>query len=412
MVTTRNQNSRNDGNGPTLAEFAELLRVAREELEKTQAELRNVTAQRDAFARVIQDSADTYPHRNRRDVERSPTHSGVGATPSNRPIHRRDVEAPHGNEDGNGGGRSAAFEYGNFMKCKPESFKGGHDPVVNLRWLSQMEVVFESCDCSEEKKVLFASRMLKESALDWWNGRKAALGTDYISKMTWNSFFKLFEAKYCTPRDKIVMEREFLTLKKGDKLVEDYVTAFYEKLQFCAHLCPDELTIITRFIGGLPAEYRGLCRTKTTMNDVIDEAKHIEDDLKLKGKKEGNSEWKRKNEEDTGSSKKPKNGSSYEGKEDKKASKWCSSCRAFHDGMCSEKTRRCDKCGKLGHIAPNCKDKSRCYKCGETGHLIADCPQRKDDVKKDDIPKAKTRAYKMITTEDESDNEVPYKVVF
>jgi len=93
-----------------------------------------------------------------------------------------------------------------------------------------MEVVFESCDCSENKKVLFASRMLKDSALDWWNGRKAALSAEYISQMTWVSFSKLFESKYCTPRDKIVMEREFLTLRKGEKTIEDYVTAFYEKL--------------------------------------------------------------------------------------------------------------------------------------------------------------------------------------
>jgi len=427
MVTTRNQGGRVDGgeanasrsasrdgdDGPTVAEMAELLKNVSAELERTKAELQNVINQRDAFARVIEDAGDAYSDRRNRGP--SPTRSVTGATPRRGEeglVNPNRDKGPVVVQGGNGGGNNgSAFEYGNFLKCKPEPFKGGQDPVVNLRWLKQMEVVFESCDCSEGKKVLFASRMLKESALDWWTGRKAALGTDYIASMTWSSFSKLFEAKYCTPRDKIVLEREFLTLKKGDKSVEEYVTAFHEKLQFCVHLCPDDATTITRFIGGLPAEYRGLCRTKTTMNDVIDEAKHIEDDLRIKEKKEGSSGVKRKSEEDLNLSKKFRSDSNYEGKDDKKVGKWCSPCKAYHEGPCSDKTRRCNKCGKQGHVAPKCLDETRCYKCDETDHMIADCPQGRNDAREDDIPKDKARAYQMITMDDESDDEVFNKVV-
>ena len=45
-------------------------------------------------------------------------------------------------------------------------------------------VVFESCECPEGKKVIFASRMLKGNALDWWDTRHEALGVDYVDGMT------------------------------------------------------------------------------------------------------------------------------------------------------------------------------------------------------------------------------------
>nr|XP_043615895.1 uncharacterized protein LOC122587794 [Erigeron canadensis] len=83
-----------------------------------------------------------------------------------------------------------------------------------------------------------------------------------------------------------------------------------------------------------------------------------------------------------------------------KASHWCSACRAHHSGPCLEKTKRCDRCGKQGHVASSCKDKVRCYKCGEMGNLVADCPQKKDGTQK-----AKTRAYQMTTMEEEDDTK-------
>jgi len=203
------------------------------------------------------------------------------------------------------------------------------------------------------------------------------------------------------------MEREFLTLRKGDKTIEEYVTAFYEKLQFCGHLCPDEATTVTRFIGGLPADYRGLCRTKITMNEVIDEAKHIEDDMKYKAKKDGNAGSKRKFNGTTGSDKKFKGSSSNKGGNGQKGAPWCSSCKAYHNGACSEKTKRCDKCGKTGHATVNCRDKRRCYKCGSEDHQIAECPQKKNEEKKDNNPpKAKARAFQMTVEEARRNDEV------
>ncbi|KAI3754587.1 hypothetical protein L1987_54374 [Smallanthus sonchifolius] len=71
----------------------------------------------------------------------------------------------------------------------------------------------------------------------------------------------------------------------------------------------------------------------------------------------------------------------------------------------------CYSCGKPGHIATNCPNKSglRCYKCGELGHRIIECPTLKiftlvsiKDGKEKEAPKAKTRAYTLTTEEAKS----------
>ena len=86
------------------------------------------------------------------------------------------------------------FKFKTFLDCKLTEFKGSSNPVVTIRWLQEIEVVFESCDCPESKKVLFASRMLKGDVLDWWDTRWEALGTDFVANMTWESFKELFKS--------------------------------------------------------------------------------------------------------------------------------------------------------------------------------------------------------------------------
>jgi len=143
------------------------------------------------------------------------------------------------------------------------------------------------------------------------------------------------------------------------------------------------------------------------MNDVIDEAKHLEDDMKYKAKKDNNAGSKRKFDGSAGSNKKFNRGSTNKGGSDQKSAPWCASCKAPHNGACSEKTKRCDKCGKTGHATENCKDKRRCYRCGSDDHKIADCPRKKNEEKKDDNPpKAKARAFQMTVEEARRNDEV------
>ncbi|KAJ9557659.1 LOW QUALITY PROTEIN: hypothetical protein OSB04_012273 [Centaurea solstitialis] len=46
--------------------------------------------------------------------------------------------------------------YKAFVACKPPTYKGERDPVLVLRWIDEIEMVFETCRCAAEDKVAFA----------------------------------------------------------------------------------------------------------------------------------------------------------------------------------------------------------------------------------------------------------------
>ena len=46
--------------------------------------------------------------------------------------------------------------YKDFTACKPHSFKGERDPILDSRWIREMEIVFDTCKCAEKHKVIFA----------------------------------------------------------------------------------------------------------------------------------------------------------------------------------------------------------------------------------------------------------------
>ncbi|KAJ9536005.1 hypothetical protein OSB04_un000833 [Centaurea solstitialis] len=74
--------------------------------------------------------------------------------------------------------------YKAFVACKPPTYKGERDPVLALRWIEEIEMVFETCRSAAEDKVVFARSMLKADALNWWNVETGGKGaeTDYTTK--------------------------------------------------------------------------------------------------------------------------------------------------------------------------------------------------------------------------------------
>ncbi|GJU40450.1 putative reverse transcriptase domain-containing protein [Tanacetum coccineum] len=76
----------------------------------------------------------------------------------------------------------------------------------------------------------------------------------------------------------------------------------------------------------------------------------------------------------------------------------CEHCFTHHVGQC---TIKCHKCGKIGHKARYCKEKSvamgantqpiwTCYDCGEKGHIRNRCPKK---VKQEEVGEARGKAY-------------------
>ena len=58
--------------------------------------------------------------------------------------------------------------YKNFLGAKPPSLSGSPKPVEIIDWISEIEMVFESCNYSDKQKTVFSVRQIKIGVLSWW----------------------------------------------------------------------------------------------------------------------------------------------------------------------------------------------------------------------------------------------------
>ncbi|MFS7995487.1 hypothetical protein Hanom_Chr12g01118491 [Helianthus anomalus] len=78
--------------------------------------------------------------------------------------------------------------YKEFLACKPVEFAGNEGATTALRWLEKTEAVIKISKCAEEDKVMYASHLFKEEALEWWNTVLQAKGSDMAYAMSWEEF--------------------------------------------------------------------------------------------------------------------------------------------------------------------------------------------------------------------------------
>ncbi|GJV80212.1 hypothetical protein Tco_1516082 [Tanacetum coccineum] len=94
--------------------------------------------------------------------------------------------------------------YQDFMKCQPLNFKGTERVVGLIRWFKKMETIFHISNCLEQYQVKYATCILLNSALTWWNSHKRTIGTDADAAfaMSWRELMKLMAEVYY-PRTEI-----------------------------------------------------------------------------------------------------------------------------------------------------------------------------------------------------------------
>ncbi|KAJ9541625.1 LOW QUALITY PROTEIN: hypothetical protein OSB04_028131 [Centaurea solstitialis] len=100
--------------------------------------------------------------------------------------------------------------YKTFVACKPPTYKRERGPVIALRWIEEIEMVFETCRCAAEDKVVFARSMLKADALHLWNVETGGRGTEAVRTMSWKSFVAKFRSQFCPLAATKKMDEEFL----------------------------------------------------------------------------------------------------------------------------------------------------------------------------------------------------------
>jgi hypothetical protein len=98
-----------------------------------------------------------------------------------------------------------------FMSHKPPTFSSSLDPLHADDWLKSVEKMLNIAQCSDQKKVLYASGRLTCPAPDWWDSNTAA--HDAANAITWAKFATQFRNYHIPAGLMKIKKKEFLSLK-------------------------------------------------------------------------------------------------------------------------------------------------------------------------------------------------------
>ncbi|GJW98623.1 hypothetical protein Tco_0180431 [Tanacetum coccineum] len=116
--------------------------------------------------------------------------------------------------------------YKEFINCQPSYFNGTKGAVNLIHWFERTESVFSRSKCAEEDKVTFATRILTNNVLSWWNAYTQPIGIEQANRITWTELKSLLTNKYC-PRTKVKkMEDKFYNLVVKENDLKTYIRRF------------------------------------------------------------------------------------------------------------------------------------------------------------------------------------------
>ncbi|GKD80755.1 putative reverse transcriptase domain-containing protein [Tanacetum coccineum] len=267
---------------------------------------------------------------------------------------------------GDGNGRDGNSGDGNGGNGNPN--ENNREGVVGLiRWFEKMETVFHISNCPEKYQVKYATCTLLNSALTWCNSHKMTIGTEAAFAMSWRELLKLMTEVYCLRNEIQKMESEpwNLTVKNND--LDAYTQRFQELTMMCTKMVP---------------------RRRIRLQDVVRIANNLMDQ-KLKRYAVKNDENKRileVNQRDNRGQQPPfkrpnVGGQNVEtaytaGNNERKPYNeplpLCNKCKLHHEGPCTMRCRKCNKCGRQGHYRSDCpklKDQNRGNKAGNKNEV-------------------------------------------
>ena len=298
---------------------------------------------------------------------------------------------PPQNVAGNNGIRYVTVKQ--FRELGPPEFLGKPDPLKAEAWIKHVEKIFDVLKCQDEQKVQFASFMLRGEADHWWESLKRVYPG--AIEMSWEEFKEFFYEKYFPESIRHMKEVEFIKLEQKDLTVAQYEAKFAELSRFAPHLVDNEERRTRIFLRGLRPNIRTHLITLKLRSyaDVVDRAQLWERDSDM-NRLEAERQLREKNQERAHGT---HNNNGFRGNNHlmrtrrdeqrrEEINKVDFKKRRFNNDRGQSSTTvpapnsetrsvvTCYRCGKVGHISPNCTQASKaCYNCGREGHIARDC---------------------------------------
>nr|GEW15320.1 putative reverse transcriptase domain-containing protein [Tanacetum cinerariifolium] len=147
--------------------------------------------------------------------------------------------------------------YSDFLKCQPFNSKDTKGVVGLNQWFEKLESVFHKSNCIIACQIKFATCILQENALTWWNFHVKTISHEVAYEMTWKTLKKMMIDKYC-PRGKInKVEIKLWNLKVKGTDVVSYNQRFQELALMCGRMFHEESDEVEKYVDGLPDMIQG-----------------------------------------------------------------------------------------------------------------------------------------------------------
>ncbi|GJS11378.1 putative reverse transcriptase domain-containing protein [Tanacetum coccineum] len=277
--------------------------------------------------------------------------------------------------------------------------------AIELRsWFKKTESVFEISECAEGKKVKFYAATLEGPALTWWKTKVATMGLETVNQMPWTEMKQLMTAEFCLIEEIQRIEHEMVEPERVK--VDAYIRGLTDNIKGeVTSSKPADLNEAVRMAHKL-MEQKSQARNERILEGKKRKWENLQGgNSSGKGNQKDNSRQTLQNNQKQGNAR-----AMVTAPTDGKLP-LCERCFTRHVGQC---TIKCHKCGKVGHKARYCREKSvatganaqpiwTCYDCGEQGHTRNRCPKK---VKQEEVGEVRGRAYAIKDAEPKGPNVV------
>ena len=342
-------------------------------------------------------------------------------------VSKIQTDSPHGSVDSKADKPKSTFQFKHFMACKPLEFTGKNGATAMMNWFDAIELTFLQSGCPDELRTLNATGVFREKALEWWTTERNKRGNEVAHAMPWDDLKQLMKDHFCPPHELQKLENEFWNLTQKGSDMDGLITRFKQLSVLCPGQVETAPKTVAKFIRCVaPSLTNHLASANPqTIEDAYRIATELNNNCVLHGTfdKVSTKNAHQATIDSPNESKPSQQSKRNQGKKRKASSQNCAvvtppnpqplqtvpafdgerkvytgthpkcdKCRYHHPP--NAHCRKCDKCGRYGHLSPYCRIPPQayqnqallapnqvapvraCFTCGDTNHMANVCPQR------------------------------------